>query len=95
MFGQQRDGQRTWVPNYDLFLFEVKTGRGKVKLLHEMKRGETGSLVVSTPILARYEIGDLVLAVRPPYFHCIGRDQRWTPLRYLWDELSTLNLGLL
>ncbi len=95
MFGQQMDEKCAWVPNYDLFLFEVKTGRGKVKLLHEMKRGETGSLVVSTPILARYEIGDLVLAVRPPYFRCIGRNQWWTSLRYLWDELSTLNLGRL
>ncbi len=95
MFGQQRDERRAWVPNYDLFLFEVETGRGRVKLLHEMKRGEMGSLVVSTPILARYKIGDLILAVRPPWFRCIGRDRPWTPLRYLWDELSTLNLGRL
>lgn len=95
MFGQQRDARRAWVPNYDLFLFEVELRRGKVKLLHEMKRGEMGSLVVSTPILARYRIGDLILAMRPPYFRCIGRDRWWTPLRYLWDELSTLNLGRL
>jgi hypothetical protein len=25
MFGQQMDEQRAWVPNYDLFLFEVET----------------------------------------------------------------------
>ncbi|MBC7220645.1 GH3 auxin-responsive promoter family protein [Candidatus Bipolaricaulota bacterium] len=95
MFGQQRDGQRAWVPNYDLFLFEVETRRRRIKLLHEMQPGEKGSLVVSTPILARYKIGDLILALRPPYFRCIGRDRPWTPLRYLWDELSTLNLGRL
>jgi len=94
MFGQQRDERRAWVPNYDLFLFEVKTRSG-IKMLHEMRPGEVGSLIVSTPILARYKIGDLMLAFRPPYFRCIGRDRWWTPLRYVWDELMTFNLGRL
>ncbi|MGD2178050.1 MAG: GH3 auxin-responsive promoter family protein [Anaerolineae bacterium] len=94
MFGQQRDERRAWVPNYDLFLFEVRTISG-VKMLHEMRPGEMGSLVVSTPILARYKIGDLILAMRPPYFRCIGRDRWWTPLRYGWGEFMTLNLGRL
>jgi len=94
MFGQQRDKNRAWVPNYDLFFFEVKTRSG-IKMLHEMRPGEMGSLVVSTPILPRYEIGDRILAFRPPYFRCIGRDQWWTPLRFAWDELRTLNLGRL
>jgi hypothetical protein len=94
MFGQQRDECRAWVPNYDLFYFEVETRSG-IKMLHEMKPGETGSLVVSTPILPRYKIGDLILALRPPYFRCIGRDRWWTALRYIWDEFTTLNLGRL
>ncbi len=94
IFGQQRDEQRAWVPNYDLFFFEVEV-RGKVKMLHEMRPGELGSLVVSTPILARYKIGDLILAFRPPYFRCIGRDQWSTPLQYGWSEFSTFNLGRL
>jgi hypothetical protein len=94
MFGQQRDERRAWVPNYDLFFFEVRTRSG-LKMLHEMRRGEMGSLVVSTPILARYEIGDRILAVRPPYYRCIGRDNWWVPLRYAWQELRSLNLGRL
>jgi hypothetical protein len=94
MFGQQRDEHRAWVPNYDLFFFEVETRSG-IKMLHEMRPGEMGSLIVSTPILARYKIGDLILAFRPPYFRCVGRDQWWTPLRYVWDELMTFNLGRL
>ena len=94
MFGQQRDERRAWVPNYDLFFFEVQTGSG-VKMLHEMRPGEMGSLVVSTPILPRYKIGDLILAFQPPYFRCIGRDQWWTPLRYAWEEFMTFNLGRL
>jgi len=94
MFGQQRDEKRAWVPNYDLFFFEVETRLG-IKMLHEMHPGEMGSLVVSTPILPRYKIGDTILAVRPPYFRCIGRDRWWTPLRYAWDEFMTLNLGRL
>ena len=94
MFGQQRDEKRAWVPNYDLFFFEVATRSG-VKMLHEMKPGEMGGLVVSTPILPRYRIGDLIRAFAPPYFRCIGREGWVTPLRYAWDELMTLNLGQL
>lgn len=92
MFGQQRDEKRAWVPNYDLFFFEVATRRG-IKMLHEMRPGELGSLVVSTPVLPRYRIGDTILALNPPYFRCIGRDHWWTPLRYAWQELVSLNLG--
>ena len=82
------------MPNYDLFLFEVEVG-GAVKMLHEMRPGEMGSLVVSTPILPRYRIGDLIRAYDPPYFRCIGRDKWYTPLVYGWEELNTLNLGRL
>jgi len=94
MFGQQRDEQRAWVPNYDLFLFEVETGSG-LKMLHEMRPGEMGSLVVSTPVLPRYKIGDRILAFRAPYFRCIGRERWWTTLNYAWNEFRTLNLGRL
>jgi len=94
MFGQQRDEKRAWVPNYDLFFFEVVTRSG-VKMLHEMRPGEMGGLVVSTPILPRYRIGDLILAFKAPYFRCIGRESWSTPWRYAWGELSTLNLGRL
>ena len=94
IFGQQRDERRAWVPNYDLYFFEVRTRAG-IKMLYEMRPGEMGSLVVSTPILPRYEIGDLILAFRSPYFRCVGRDRWWMPLRYAWDELATFNLGRL
>lgn len=94
IFGQQRDEQRAWTPNYDLYFFEVETRRG-IKMLHEMQPGEMGSLIVSTPTLPRYKIGDLILAFRAPYFRCIGRDRCWTPLRYAWNEISTFNLNSL
>jgi hypothetical protein len=94
MFGQQRDAKRAWVPNYDLFFFEVETRSG-IRMLHEMKPGQRGSLVVSTPILPRYRIGDLIVAHQRPYFRCIGRDVWWVPLRYAWNELVSLNLGRL
>lgn len=94
MFGQQRDKNRAWVPNYDLFFFEVRT-RSKVKMLHEMRSGEWGRLIVSTPVLPRYDIGDIILAKKPPYFRCIGRSSWWTRLKYGWDEFTSLNLGQL
>jgi hypothetical protein len=94
MFGQQMGKPRGWTPNYDLFFFEVQTSRG-IKMLHEMHPGEMGGLVVSTPILPRYRIGDLILALDPPYFRCIGREEWWTMLRYAWDEFASFNLGRL
>lgn len=94
MFGQQKDEKRAWVPNYDLFLLEVRTKSG-IKFLHEMNPGENGSLIASTPILARYKIGDCIRAFRPPYFRCIGRDRWWTTLAYGWNEFMSLNLGRL
>jgi hypothetical protein len=94
MFGQQLDEKRAWVPNYDLFFFEIQVGN-KIKLLHEMQPGERGSLIVSTPILPRYRIGDMILAKEPPYFRCIGREEWWVPLRYAWDEFMSFNLGRL
>ncbi len=94
MFGQQLDEKRAWVPNYDLFFFEVETRSG-IKMLHEMKPGESGSLIVSTPIFPRYEIGDRILAFKTPYFRCIGRDNWTTPIQYAWSEFNSLNLGRL
>jgi hypothetical protein len=94
MFGQQMDERRAWVPNYDLFFLEVETRSG-IKMLHEMRPREMGSLVVSTPILPRYRIGDRILALRPPYFRCIGRERWWTTLAYVWNEFRTMNLGRL
>lgn len=94
IFGQQMDEKRAWVPNYDLFLYEVLTSRG-IKMLYEMKPGEMGSLIVSTPILARYRIGDMILALSPPYFRCIGREKWWVPLEYYWGEITSLNFGQL
>jgi hypothetical protein len=77
----------------DLIIVQV-TNCG-VKMLHEMRPGEMGNVIVSTPVLPRYKIGDLIRALRPPYFRCIGRDKWWTPLRYTWDEFRTFNLDRL
>lgn len=92
MFGQQKDERKAWSPNYDLFFFEVEVN-GQVKMLHEMRPGEVGSLIVSTVVLPRYKILDLVRAYRPPYFRCIGRDHRWTRLRSWWEGLLHFDFG--
>jgi hypothetical protein len=91
-FAQQRDERRLLVPNFDLYVFEVEVG-GEVKMLHEMRPGEYGSLIVSTPVFPRYHIGDLIRAFDPPYFRCIGREGRWTRLRYWLDSIINLDFG--
>jgi hypothetical protein len=92
-FAQQRDERRLLVPNYDLYLFEVLVKGGEVKMLHEMHPGEYGSLIVSTPVLPRYRIGDLVRAFDAPYFRCIGREGRFTRLRYWLNGVRFLDFG--
>ena len=92
-FAQQRDERNLLVPNYDLYVFEVQGEGGEVKMLHAMRPGEYGSLVVSTPVLPRYRIGDLVRAFDPPYFRCIGREGRFTKLRYWLDGIRFLDFG--
>lgn len=92
-FAQQRDERRLLVPNFDLYVFEVLTRGGQMKMLHEMRPGEYGSLIVSTPVLPRYQIGDLVRAFDPPYFRCIGREGTLTRLRYWLDGVRYLDFG--
>ncbi|MBN1657802.1 MAG: GH3 auxin-responsive promoter family protein [Anaerolineae bacterium] len=92
-FAQQRDDRRLLVPNFDLYFFEVVQKGGMVKMLHEMRAGEYGSLVVSTPVLPRYQIGDVIRAFDPPYLSCIGREGRWTKVRYQLDGLANLDFG--
>jgi hypothetical protein len=92
-FAQQLDERRLLVPNFDLYFLEVVDGDGEVKMLHEMGPGEYGSLVVSTPVLPRYRIGDVVRAFDTPYFRCIGREGRWTRLQYLLDGIRFLDFG--
>jgi hypothetical protein len=72
-FGAQIDDKKAWVPFYDSLFFEVQTING-IKPMHEMIPGEIGALIVSTPVLPRYRIGDLILAYESPYFQCIGRE---------------------
>jgi hypothetical protein len=92
-FAQQRDDRRLLVPNLDLYVFEVLLKGGRVKMLHEMRPGEYGSLVVSTPVLPRYRIGDLLRAFEPPYFRCVGREGPFTKLRYWFDGVRNLDFG--
>jgi hypothetical protein len=92
MFGQQMDERKLWTPNYDLFFFEVEVG-GQVKMLHEMRPGEVGSLVVSTVVFPRYKMLDLVRAYDAPYFRTIGRDQPWTRLRDFWQGVLRFDFG--
>lgn len=92
-FAQQRDERRLLVPNLDLYVLEVLGKGEEVKMLHEMQPGEYGSLIVSTPVLPRYRIGDVVRAFDPPYFRCIGREGRLTTLRYWLDGVRFLDFG--
>ena len=77
VFGQQLDDLPYITPNYDSYFFEVLTGKG-IKMLHELKRGEWGRLVVSTCMFPRYDIGDMIEAAGKNYFRVFGRRNMFT-----------------
>jgi hypothetical protein len=74
VFAQQLDDLPYVTPNYDTYLFEVETGHG-IKLLHELKRGEWGRLLISSCLFPRYKIGDIIEAAGKNYFRVVGRDR--------------------
>jgi hypothetical protein len=88
VFGQQLDSYPYIVPNYDSYVFEVKTG-GRVLLLHEMKRGQWGRLIVSTPVFPRYDIGDMVECLGPNYFRVFGRAKPSVILEHVLHRVLT------
>jgi phenylacetate-coenzyme A ligase PaaK-like adenylate-forming protein len=81
VFGQQLDDLPYITPNYDTYFFEVVTGQGP-KMLHELKRGEWGRLVVSSCMFPRYAIGDLIESAGKNYFRVIGRRNMLTVLEH-------------
>ncbi len=81
VFGQQLDDLPYITPNYDSYLFEVATGRG-IKMLHELRRGEWGSLIVSSCMFPRYEIGDLIEAAGKNHYRVFGRKKTSTLLEH-------------
>jgi len=81
VFAQQLDDLPYVTPNYDTYFFEVETGKG-AKMLHELDRGEWGRLIVSSCILPRYRIGDMVESAGKSYFRVFGRDITSTLLEH-------------
>jgi hypothetical protein len=57
--------------------------RKGAKMLHEMKRGEWGRLIVSTSIVPRYDIGDMVECMGRNYFRVFGRAKAKTILEHV------------
>ena len=82
VFAQQLDDLPYVTPNYDAYFFEVKTSKG-VKMLHELKRGEWGSLLISSCMFPRYEIGDMIEAAGKNYFRVFGRRKTSTLLEHI------------
>jgi len=81
VFGQQLDDLPYISPNYDKYLFEVETRQG-TKMLHELRRGEWGKLIISSCMFPRYDIGDLIEAAGKNYFRVFGRNNLLTRLEH-------------
>ena len=91
VFGQQYDDLPYITPNYDSYFFEVLAGKS-VKMLHELKRGQWGKLIVSSCLFPRYDIGDMIESAGNNYFRVFGRHTAGTLLEH---RLYRLFLGRL
>ena len=91
VFAQQLDELPYVTPNYDAYFFEVDTGRG-VEMLHDLKRGEWGSLLISSCMFPRYGIGDMIEAAGKNYYRVFGRRNMLTLMEH---RLYRLFLGWL
>ena len=80
-FMQQLDDWPYVSPNYDAYYFEVETGKG-TKMLHELKRGEWGKIIISSCLFPRYDIGDMIEAMGKNYFRVFGRAKHLTILEH-------------
>jgi hypothetical protein len=89
VFAQQLDDLPYMTPNYDTYFFEVETGK-TTKMLHELKRGEWGKLIISSCMFPRYDIGDMIEAAGKNYFRVFGRRKALTLLEH---RLYRLFLG--
>lgn len=81
VFAQQIDDLPYVTPNFDTYFFEVLTGKG-VKMLHELKRGEWGRLIISSCMFPRYDIGDYIEAAGKNYYRVFGRNNTLTLLEH-------------
>jgi len=81
VFAQQLDDLPYVTPNYDKYFFEVGTNSG-TKMLHELKPGEWGSLIVSSCMFPRYDMGDIIEAAGKNYFRVVGRRNSRTLLEH-------------
>jgi hypothetical protein len=91
VFAQQYDDLPYISPNYDAYLFEVYTGKS-IKMLHELKRGEWGRLIISSCMLPRYDMGDMIECSGKNYFRVFGRNKASTLFEH---RLFRLFLGWL
>jgi phenylacetate-coenzyme A ligase PaaK-like adenylate-forming protein len=81
VFAQQLDDLPYVTPNYDTYFFEVETSQG-TRMLHELRRGEWGRLIVSSCMFPRYDIGDIIEAAGKNYFRVVGRNKPMTILEH-------------
>jgi len=88
VFAQQLDDYPYVSPNYDTYFLEVMARRGP-RMLHEMRRGDWGRLVVSSCLFPRYDMGDIVECMGRNYFRIFGRATTTRLLEYRVKRLFT------
>ncbi|MGD2249350.1 MAG: GH3 auxin-responsive promoter family protein [Candidatus Methanofastidiosia archaeon] len=86
MYAQQLDERPYVFPNYDYYLFEVEINH-TIKMLHQLEKGERGSLIISSCLFPRYKIGDIIKSFGRNAFICLGREKDFSIIKYYWDRL--------
>ena len=93
LVAMQADREPYVTPFYNVYFFEVATGK-EVKMLYEMGEGELGTLIVSTPVLPMYDLGDLIECVEARrYFKVHGRSELKAKLRVKTEKFIRKTVG--
>jgi len=93
IYAQQLDEKPYISPNYDIYLFEVYRG-GRTKMLHEMRPGEWGRIIVSSTLFPRYDIGDLIECYGKGYFRVFGRAKPQVILEHVAYKIGQTLLNI-
>ncbi len=71
----------------DRYSFQVETKRG-LKPLEMLKRKEIGALIVTTPLLPNYRVGDLILALGEDRYRILGKEGSYPLASFYLHDIS-------
>lgn len=87
IFGMQADKRIGLSLFNDRYFFQVETKKG-IKPLTELGRKEMGSLIVTTPLLPNYRIGDLIMSLGGNRYRILHKEGNYPISSFYLHDIS-------